>query len=435
MAKPHGDISEWAENNLVVAPKLAAAMIGDLNDACTGLALLERKAIAAYEARNFMKASNCFTDLINKLEALDDEENYWMDLTKAQVAMSRIRLRLGNVREAEDWQQSALNLIEARQSENPSDPSSCTFVCLRYHQSQAKAKNKGKSRPQLSASKRQFLIQQKLLWAEVQIQQAAVMVFKVTHQGVNLNLEAFTILNRAATVIQEVLGPESCKLAAALRDMAEVQALRGRFRDALDIYKRALRIETRATGYDGYAAHPRIADMLHRMAEIKVVLGKSNEAIGLSQRAIHIYGAVDSQGLLHPKIPAVKECLGRAFQIGLRYSEASCAFQGGFDCCSRRLALHDRQGESPCSDFFDSLFRRLLAFPGWLHSKITICLLTLLSLCRGTPVDASGGSHAKGGLGSDSCQQFRGVLRLHESFNNISNGVQRNELVRGQVGG
>jgi hypothetical protein len=87
--------------------------------------------------------------------------------------------------------------------------------------------------------------------------------------------------------------------------------------------------------------------MLHRMAEIKVVLGKSTEAIGLLQRAIHIYGAVDSQGLLHPKIPAVKECLGRAFQIGLRYSEASCAFQGGFDCCSRRLALHDRQGESP----------------------------------------------------------------------------------------
>ena len=57
------------------------------------------------------------------------------------------------------------------------------------------------------------------------------MVSKITDQGVNLNYEAFTILNRAATLIQEVLGPESSRLAAALRDMAEVQALRGRFRD------------------------------------------------------------------------------------------------------------------------------------------------------------------------------------------------------------
>jgi tetratricopeptide (TPR) repeat protein len=351
LAKPHLDTSESAESILEVAPKLAAAMIGDRSDARTELALLERKAISAYEARNIMKASNCYMDLIKKVEALHDEETYWMDLTKARVAMSRIRLRLGNVHEAEEWQQDALALLEQRQSEDPSDPSACTYVCVRYHQSQAKAKRKGqKSAPQLSPLKRQSLIQQKLLWAEVQIQRAAVMVSKITDQGVNLNYEAFTILNRAATLIQEVLGPESSRLAAALRDMAEVQALRGRFRDGLDIYKRALRIETRATGYDGYAGHPCIADMLHRMAEINIVLGKCTEAVGLLQRAIHIYGAVDAQGLLHPKIPAVKECLGRAFQGCLRYGEASCAFQDGFDCCSRRIALHDRQGKScfPC---------------------------------------------------------------------------------------
>jgi len=75
-------------------------------------------------------------------------------------------------------------------------------------------------------------------------------------------------------MLQDVLGPESPKVAAALRDMGQVQALRGCFRDALDIYKRALRIQTRATGYDGYAANARVADIMHRMAEIKIVLGK-----------------------------------------------------------------------------------------------------------------------------------------------------------------
>ena len=345
LSKPHLDVSEAAAANTVVAPKLATAMIGDRNDARTELALLERKAISTFEARSFMMASNCYRDLIKKLTTLDDIDTYWMDLTKAFVAMSRTRQRLGSMIEAQDWQRKALELLQEHQSEDPSDLASCTHASLRYHQSQAKPK-KERAAPEHSVHTRQVLIQQKLLWAEVKIQEAAVMVARATDKGVNLYLEAFNILNSAATLLQEVLGPESSKVSSALCDMGQLQALRGRHRDALDIYKRALRIETRARGYDGYAAHSCIADILHSMAEINIIMGKYSAAIGLLQRACHIYSALDSRGHSHPKIPAVKECLGRAYQGCLRFGEASCEFQDGFDCSSKLVVLHEQQGDN-----------------------------------------------------------------------------------------
>jgi len=159
------------------------------------------------------------------------------------------------------------------QAEDPSDPSSCSDVRVYYHQSEVKRKSKGAS-VALPAPQRQLLITQKLLWAQVQLQKASLLVARGSENGINLYFSAFQIVQRAASMLQDVLGPESPKVAAALRDMGQVQALRGCFRDALDIYKRALRIQTRATGYDGYAANARVADIMHRMAEIKIVLGK-----------------------------------------------------------------------------------------------------------------------------------------------------------------
>jgi len=342
--KPGLDTSAFARAYTMLAPKLAAAMIGDRNDASTELSLLERKAIWAFEARDLIKASHFYMDVLKKIEMLNEIDTYWMQLAKTQIAMSRTRLLLGSISEADEWQKEALKLVQAHQQEDPSDASGCTPVCLRYHQSQANDKRKrGTTLANLSVTERQVLIQHRILWADVKMQEAAVMVAKVTENGVNLYFKALEIMLRAATVLQEVLGSESKKVAAALRAIGEVQVLRGRYRDALDIYKRALRIQTRATGYDGYAAHPSIASMLHSMAEINIVLGKHSVAIGLLERAIHIYVAVDSRGHDYPMISAVKESLGRAYQGCLRYGDASRSFQDAFDTSTRRILLNERQ--------------------------------------------------------------------------------------------
>lgn len=250
LARSSLDTEEAATAASAAAPRLAAAMIGDRNDPLAELCLLERKAVTALEACELMKAIHFYTDLIKKLESLDDEKTYWMWLARANLGMSDTRLRLGGVQEADEWLQSALELVMAMQSEDPAE-SSRADVRLFFHQSDVeRMSKKGKF---LLAGERKNLIQERLLWADLKVQEAAVLVARTTENGNNLYFKALEILLSVASVLQDVLGPESSKVAAALRNAGEVQALRGRFRDALDIYKRALRIETRATGYDGYA--------------------------------------------------------------------------------------------------------------------------------------------------------------------------------------
>jgi tetratricopeptide (TPR) repeat protein len=257
LARPSLDTGEATTEALAVAPRLAAAMIGDRNDPLAEICLLERKAATALEACELLKAIHFYTDLIKKLESLDDEKTYWMWMVRGNLGMSDTRLRLGGVQEADEWLQSALELVMAMQSEDPAE-SLRVDVRLFFHQSDVeKISNRGKV---LLADERKTLLQEWLLWADVKVQEAAVLVAKTIENGDNLYLKALEILLRVASVLQEVLGPESGKVAAALRNAAEVQALRGRFRDALDIYKRALRIETRATGYDGYAVWIRGSD-------------------------------------------------------------------------------------------------------------------------------------------------------------------------------
>ena len=345
--KPYIDNTEWAKNACEIAPKLAAVMVGDRNDVDTELCLLERKAAHAYAGRNFMKASHFYMDLITKIESLSDLRSHWMRLCKAKTAMSKTRLRLGSVIEADEWIQDALSLLLEHQVEDPADSSNCSDVFIRYHPAQGIEKKEKRSFANESTGNRQELIQQRLVWAEVKSQEAAVLVSKATDQGQNVYYRAFEILHRTATVLQEVMGPESSKVSAVLQCMGEIQALRGRFHDALEIYKRALRIETRATGYDAYVAHSRVADMLYSLAKINMVLGKHDKAIGLLQRAIHIYSSIDSRGPQHPKVPELKQQLGFAFQGCLRYGEASHSFQDAFDSSSSRIVLHDRLGTCP----------------------------------------------------------------------------------------
>ena len=160
LPKPGLDTSEEATANILVAPKLAAAMIGDRNDVRSELCHLERRAIWAFEARDLLKASHFYMDVIKKIEALDDVDTHWIDLARANVGMSRTLLRLGNVHEASDWQQEALALVQSYQSEDPSEPSACTDVSLRYHQShtQKRAKKGRKNDSDLSAMERQVAL-------------------------------------------------------------------------------------------------------------------------------------------------------------------------------------------------------------------------------------------------------------------------------------
>ena len=382
LSKPGLDDSKWACRTVEVAPKLAAAMCGDQNDAGTELCLLEKQAISAFETRDLMRASNSFQDLIAKIEqvtirsasaakervvcldrlalshskeerdeleqkiallgaeAAEDLSRHWMRLVSAKTALSRIRLRLGSVSEAEHWLQGALSLLLEHQIEDPGSLAR-SDISLRYHQAQGKQQIN--QPPKDLPADRGSLIQQRLVWADVKMQEAAILVSKTTENGENLYARAFSTLHCTATMLQELLGPESSKVSSALRAMGEVQALRGRFRDALDIYKRSLRIETRARGYDGYGGHPCIADTLHSMGKIQTIMGKYQASIGLLQRAIHIYASIDSQGLDHPKIPEVQVSLGQAFQGCLRYGEASYSFQAAFDCTSKRILANEQQ--------------------------------------------------------------------------------------------
>ena len=369
-ARPSLNTEEAFVVNLV-APRLVAAMIGNRNDPIAELCLLERRAVTALEACEFMKASHFYMDLIKKVELQDDADTYWMILAKAKLGMSDTCLQLGDVLRADDWLQSALALVAERQSEDPT-VSSRAGVCLYFHDADVEEMSKrGKLLP---AEERTTLIQQRLLWADVKIQEAAVLVARTTENGTNLYFRALEILLRVATVLQETIGPESRKVASVLRTAGQVQALRGRFRDALDIYKRALRIETRATGYDGYAAHQSIADMLHSMAEIDITLGKHVEAIGLAERAINIYSAVDCEGPSHNRIPLLKECLGRAYQGCLRYGDASRSFQDAFDSSCKRLRRKDSHPLVRAGDFMQKgscaliLAQHSLAYEAYLEA-------------------------------------------------------------------
>jgi tetratricopeptide (TPR) repeat protein/predicted Ser/Thr protein kinase len=153
----------------------------------------------------------------------------------------------------------------------------------------------------------------------------------VVYMNLGLYEQALPLLQRAADIRAERLGPSDPELATSLHDLATLHHHREAYDLAAPLYRRALEIRERSLGMD----HPDVGLSLNHLAALYRGIGEYDAAIPLYERALRILEK--ARGPDHPDVGTILNNLAAIYRLKGDYARAEPLYRRDLEIAEKTL--------------------------------------------------------------------------------------------------